>query len=114
MYEMSRKIKSGNEEWGGGGRGRKGITEAIVIQGAGVAGLAVPVAHGLPDTPAAEVVDGVAGGVLDVLPLEDGYADDAGEVVDVEYLAEGDPAGVAADVHRDEVADDGDALSDER
>jgi len=95
-------------------RGRKQITESVVVQGAGVTGLAVPVAHGLPDAPAVEAVDGIARGVLDVLPLEDGHVDDSGEAVDVEDLAEGDPAGVAADVHGDKVADDENALRDER
>ena len=94
-------------------RGRKQITESVVVQGAGVAGLAIPVAHDLPNTPAAEVVNGAAGRVLDILPLEDGHADDAGEVVEVEDLTKGDSASVAANVHGDKVADNGDALCDE-
>jgi len=84
-----------------------------VVQGTGVAGLTIPVVHGLPDAPAAKVIDGIAGGVLDILPLEDRHADDAGEAVEVEDLTKGDPAGIAANVHRDNVANNGDMLHDE-
>ena len=84
-----------------------------MVQGTGVAGLTIPVVHGLPDAPAAEVIDSITGGVLDILPLEDGHADDAGEAVKVKDLTKGDPAGITANVHGDKVANDGDALHDE-
>ena len=70
------------------------------------------VLDGLPDVPAADVVDGLALGVLDLEPLEQRQARLVAEALHVEHLAERDHARVPTDVRRREHRHDRHAVGD--
>ena len=89
-----------------------GLTEPEVVGHPAIAWLVLVGLHRFPDVPAAELVDGLARGVLDLVPLDEGDARILDEARDVEDLAEADAGGVAADVGGDEDGDDGDAAGD--
>jgi len=64
----------------------------------------------LPDTPAADIFNFLAGGILDFAPFEYGKTNSFTQIFDVEYFAEKDVASVSTDVGGSEWADDGHTL----
>jgi hypothetical protein len=66
---------------------------------------------GLPDTPAADVLNLLTGGILDFPPFEYRNANSFTQIFDVEYFAEKNRASVSTDVGGSERADDRHTLS---
>jgi hypothetical protein len=65
----------------------------------------------LPNTPAAEILDFFAGGILDFAPFEYRNTDGFTQIFDVEYVTEKDVASVSTNVRGSEWANDGHTLS---
>ena len=86
------------------------LTEALEGQCVGYSGRRLAILDGLPDTPAADILDFwcLGGKVLDFVPLKYGHADLGTQVIYIKHFTEEDISGVAADVvRRSEWANDG-------
>lgn len=83
------------------------LTEALKGQCAGYSRPRLASLNSLPNTPAANVLNFCAGGILNFAPLKYGKADGFTQVVNVKHFAEEDLSGIATDVRRGEWADDG-------
>ena len=66
---------------------------------------------GLPDTPAADILNFLARRILDFAPFEYRNTNSFAQIFDVEYVTEKDVASVSADVGGSERTDDGHTLS---
>ena len=65
---------------------------------------------GLPDTPAADILNFLAGRILDFAPFEYRNTNSFAQIFDVEYLTKRDIASVSTNVRGSEWADDGHTL----
>jgi len=67
--------------------------------------------NGLPYTPATNILDFLAGGILDLTPFKYRHTNHFTQIVDVKYFTKENLSSVASDVRGNEGADDGYAFS---
>ncbi len=85
------------------------LTEALKAQRTGYSGPRFANLDGLPDTPATNILNFRDGGgkILDFVPFKHGHTDLFAQIVDIKHFTEEDISGVAADVRRNEWANNG-------